>query len=76
MGKRKSFLLDIIKEYKGKHNLNYDCIIPVSGGKDSYFQTHVITKELKLKPLLVTYNANNYTKTGLQNLKNMRRNLM
>ena len=70
--KRKSFLLDIIKEYKGKLNLNYDCIIPVSGGKDSYFQTHIITKELKLKPLLVTYNANNYTETGLQNLKNMR----
>ncbi len=70
--KRKQLLLDIIKEYKGKSNLNYDCIIPVSGGKDSYFQTHVIKNELKLNPLLVTYNANNYSKTGLENLANMR----
>jgi tRNA(Ile)-lysidine synthase TilS/MesJ len=70
--KRKLILLDILNDYKGKHNLSYDCIIPVSGGKDSYFQTHLITKELKLKPLLVTYNANNYTKIGLENLKNMR----
>ena len=70
--KRKSLLIDLLKEYEGKYNSNYDCIIPVSGGKDSYFQTHIITKELKLNPLLVTYNANNYTKTGLENLKNMR----
>ena len=70
--KRKSLLIDIIQTYKGKNNSSYDCIIPVSGGKDSYFQTHIVTKELKLKPLLVTYNANNYTETGLKNLKNMR----
>jgi N-acetyl sugar amidotransferase len=70
--KRKLMLLDIIKEHEGKNNLNYDCIIPVSGGKDSYFQTHVIKNELKLNPLLVTYNANNWTKTGLENLHNMR----
>jgi len=24
-----------------KNNPNYDCVIPVSGGKDSYFQTHL-----------------------------------
>ena len=65
-------LLNIIQTYKGKNNSSYDCIIPVSGGKDSYFQTHIVTKELNLKPLLVTYNANNYTETGLKNLKNMR----
>ena len=70
--KRKLVLLNIIKEYAGKNNSSYDCIIPVSGGKDSYFQIHLITKELKLNPLLVTYNANNYTKTGLDNLHNMR----
>ena len=44
---------------KGK-NQPYDCVIPVSGGKDSYFQTHIICKEFNLKPLLVTYNGNNY----------------
>ena len=31
---------------------NYDCIIAVSGGKDSYYQTHII-KQYGLKPLLI-----------------------
>lgn len=69
---RKSMLLKIFKEYKTDENSRYDCIIPVSGGKDSYFQTHLIKNELKLNPLLVTYSANNWTKTGLENLQNMR----
>jgi imidazoleglycerol phosphate synthase cyclase subunit len=50
----------------------YDCVIPVSGGKDSYFQTHVITRELGLRPLLVTYNGNNYTPAGWRNVQRMK----
>ena len=33
-------LKSIIK--KSKNNSNYDCIVSVSGGKDSYYQTHYI----------------------------------
>lgn len=44
----------------------------MSGGKDSYFQVHVIRKILGLNPLLVTYHGNNYTPTGMKNLENMR----
>lgn len=51
---------------------NYDMIIPVSGGKDSYYQAHVATKELGLKVLLVTYHGNNYTEEGEYNLNRMR----
>lgn len=58
--------------YRNKDGTNYDCIIPVSGGKDSYFQIHVIKNLLDLNPLLVTYHGNNYTKTGMDNLINMR----
>lgn len=68
---RKKELADLLQEYKLKVNNYYDCIIPVSGGKDSYYQIHVI-KELGFNPLLVTYNANNYTSTGLKNVQNMR----
>ena len=64
-------LVELSKKYKKKENF-YDCIIPVSGGKDSYFQTHVIKNLLGLKPLLVTYHSNNYSKTGMENLINMR----
>ena len=68
---RQSMLLELVTQYKNTDS-KYDCIIPVSGGKDSYFQTHLVTKELKLNPLLVTYNGNNYTQTGLKNVQNMR----
>lgn len=61
----------LVNRYRSKDETNYDCVIPVSGGKDSYYQIHII-KELGLNPLLVTYNANNYTKTGMENLLNMR----
>ena len=48
-------------------------VIPVSGGKDSYFQTHKIVKEYGLKPLLVTYHGNNYLPEGDFNRDNMRK---
>lgn len=51
---------------------DYDCIIAVSGGKDSYFQTHVIRKVLGLNPLLVTYYGNNFSEVGEKNLRNMK----
>jgi N-acetyl sugar amidotransferase len=57
-------------EYRSKDN--YDMIIPVSGGKDSYYQAHVATKELGLKILLVTYHGNNYLSEGEYNLNRMR----
>lgn len=63
-------LKELMREYKT--NSNYDIIIPVSGGKDSYFQTHVAIKELGLKPLLVTYHGNNFLPEGEYNLNRMR----
>jgi N-acetyl sugar amidotransferase len=69
---RKRELLLLANEYKNRNQDNYDCIIPVSGGKDSYFQTHVAIKDLGLKPLLVTYHGNNYSPEGEYNLGRMR----
>ncbi len=71
--KRKDKLFKLINEVK-KDKSNYDCIIPVSGGKDSYFQTHVLVKEFNLKPLLVTYHGNNYLPEGDYNRDMMRKN--
>lgn len=62
----------IIEEIKKNNTSNYDCIIPVSGGKDSYYQTHVMVKEYGLKPLLVTYHGNNYLPEGDYNRDRMR----
>ena len=67
--KRKNTLLKDINQTLSQRishssNTEYDCIVSVSGGKDSYYQTHYVINELKLKPLLVTYNGNNYTDVG------------
>ena len=51
---------------------NYDCLIPVSGGKDSYYQAHVIATTYGLKPLLVTYHGNNFLPEADQNRDRMR----
>lgn len=69
--RRKRLFERLIEDYRSKDKSNYDCIIPVSGGKDSYWQIHII-KSYGLNPLLVTYHGNNYTPTGMKNLLNMR----
>ncbi len=58
---------------KFKNKSYYDVLIPVSGGKDSYYQTYIAVKKLNLKPLLVTYHGNNYSDAGERNLNNMRK---
>lgn len=61
-----------IEEIRKSNSSDYDCIIPVSGGKDSYYQTHVMVSEYGLKPLLVTYHGNNYLPEGDYNRDHMR----
>ena len=39
---------------------DYDCIIPFSGGKDSTFTLYYVVKELKLKPLVVSFDHGFY----------------
>ena len=47
----------------------YDCLVPVSGGKDSTFQTYRMVKEHGLKTLAVTFDQFDQTSTGEHNLK-------
>lgn len=62
-------LTELLEHYKSLNN-DYDCIVPISGGKDSTFQLHVITQIYKMKPLAVTFSHNWYTETGKYNLTN------
>ncbi len=48
----------------------YDCVIPVSGGKDSYWQV-VTCLEHDLRPLCVTYMPPGRTALGEQNLRKL-----
>ena len=49
----------------------FDCIVPVTGGGDSYFIVETVKKKLGMNPLLVSYNHHYNTRTGIRNLANL-----
>ena len=67
---REQVLRGILDNAKAKAGNNYDCIIPISGGKDSTFQLHVLTQVYGMKPLAVTFSHNWFSETGWYNLQN------
>jgi len=69
--KRTSKLEAILDSYRDRSGYNYDCVIPVSGGKDSYFIVHTVKKVYGLNPLLVSFNQQYNTKIGIRNLANL-----
>lgn len=48
---------------------HYDCVVPVSGGKDSTYQVLRAKEEHKLKVLAVTFDQFDQTDTGRRNLE-------
>jgi N-acetyl sugar amidotransferase len=62
-------LKKILDHYKSLNN-DYDCIIPISGGKDSTFQLHVLTKIYGMRALAVTFSHTWFSETGRYNLQN------
>ena len=70
--KRREVFQGIVDEVRDPDANRYDCVIAVSGGKDSWFQTYVIKEVYGLNPLLVTYHGNNYMPEGQRNLDRMR----
>ncbi|MFA6635538.1 MAG: N-acetyl sugar amidotransferase [Candidatus Omnitrophota bacterium] len=68
-GEREKQLRKILESYKGQ--AEYDCIIPVSGGKDSHYQVYLIKEVYGLNPLLVTFNHTFNTRLGIDNLTNL-----
>jgi len=65
-------LKDIFKEFKSKSGNNYDCVIPVSGGRDSFFIVDIVKNIYGMNPLLVSYNKQYNTDTGIRNLAQLR----
>jgi len=68
---RSNKLKIILEEFKNNAGDNYDCLVPISGGKDSAFQLHVLVKVLGMKPLAVTFSHNWFTEVGNYNLWNI-----
>ena len=49
----------------------HDCIVPVSGGKDSHYQVWLLKKKYGMNPLLVSFNHGFNSLAGLRNLNNL-----
>ena len=62
---------EILNKYRGDGS-KYDCIIPVSGGKDSCYQAITMRDKYKMNPLCVTHTPCDLTEVGLQNLNFLR----
>ena len=62
----------ILDQYGDRSGRNYDCIVPVSGARDSYFIVHTVKKAYGMTPLLVSYNKEYNTKIGIRNLAYLR----
>lgn len=69
---RKEELKKILDRYRSKDGSNYDCVIPVSGGKDSHFQTLKIL-ELGMNPLCVTASTCKLSAIGRRNIENLKK---
>lgn len=69
--KRKDELLELVKRYKSPDGSQWDCIVPVSGGKDSTFQV-IKMLELGLNPLCVTATTCHLSEIGRKNIENIK----
>ncbi|QWD72731.1 N-acetyl sugar amidotransferase [Polynucleobacter sp. UB-Raua-W9] len=72
---RASKLKEICDEVRGKNGSGYDCIVPVSGGKDSMFQVYMMSQVYKLKTLAVIVVPHLQTVEGIENLNALVENL-
>ncbi|MDZ4017822.1 hypothetical protein PssiTeo3_11390 [Pseudomonas sichuanensis] len=68
--RRKHELLSILEKHRSSGD-NWDCIVPVSGGKDSTYQV-IRMLQLGLNPLCVTSSPCDETAVGRQNLQNLK----
>jgi len=64
--------LDLVLErYRSKDGSNWDCIVPVSGGKDSTYQV-IRMLQLGMNPLCVTATTCDLSEIGRKNIQNIK----
>lgn len=68
---RHAQLEKILSQYRGSGQ-SHDCIVPVSGARDSYFIVHTLKHVFNMNPLLVSYNKHYNTQRGIRNLAYLR----
>lgn len=69
---RASHFEEILNSAKDRAQGGYDCLVPVSGGKDSTWQAYALKKIHGMNPLAVTFDQFDQTPTGQHNLEVLR----
>lgn len=67
---RRRELVEVLDRYR-RNGANWDCIVPVSGGKDSTYQV-VRMLQLGLNPLCVTATTCDLSEIGRKNIQNIK----
>ena len=65
---REKELIELCNKYR-KNDGSYDCIVPGSGGKDSFFASHILKTKYDMHPLTVTWAPHVYTEWGWKNFQ-------
>jgi len=65
---REKQLLELCDKHR-KNDGSYDCIVPGSGGKDSFYASHVLKTKYGMHPLTVTWAPHIYTEWGWKNFQ-------
>jgi N-acetyl sugar amidotransferase len=65
---REAQLVDLCNRHR-KNNGSYDCIVPGSGGKDSFYASHILKNKYGMHPLTVTWAPHIYTEWGWRNFQ-------
>lgn len=60
---------------RGSNGNGYDCVVPVSGGKDSIYQVYMMSQVYKLRTLAVVVVPHLQTSEGIRNLNALVENL-
>ena len=63
---REEELWELCDKYRSKDG-KYDCLVPGSGGKDSFMQAHLLKYKYKMNPLTCTWAPHIYTDWGWKN---------
>ncbi len=69
---REENLIRIFDKFRRKQDGIYDCIVPVSGGKDSIYQVHMVKEIYKMNPLCITFRTLARTLRGEENIQALR----
>jgi len=69
--REKDFHSIIDKFRLDKDEIGYDCLIPVSGGKDSTYQAYFMKVVCNMNPLCVCFETTRETELGRKNLENI-----